>query len=117
MDVFERRMGHLRIRMTMSVVLFLGFFLSASFMGPVRGSVSVDRLGVTLLMLAGAMLLLPRSALPTRMPLPKTEEDADAQLVARGNLRRLETLALYMRLTYLALAAFAFFIVPKLFFG
>lgn len=101
----------------MSILLFVGFFISACLMGPIRGTVSLDRLGATLLMLAGAMLLLPRSALPSRTPRPRSEEEADAHLIARGNLRRLETMALYMRLTYLALAVFALFLVPKMFFS
>lgn len=117
MDVFQKQMSHLRVRMMMSVVLFIGFFVSASTMGPFRESVSMDRLGVTFLMLTGAMLLLPRSAMPSRIPRAMSEEEKDAQMIGRSNLRRMENLALYMRLTYLALAAFALFLVPKLFFS
>lgn len=117
MNVFDRQMNQLRVRMMMSIVLYVGFFVSACFMGPLRGEVSSGRLGATLLMLAGAMLLLPRSAMPSRVPQPKSEEEQDAQDIARGALRRMETMALYMRLTYLVLAVFAIFLVPKFFFG
>lgn len=115
MSVYRRHSSSLRLRIIMSVVMYVGFVVSSFLMGPLQAAPSQHRLGVTLLLLLGAVLLLPRSALPSRGVRPKSAEEADTIQLERSDLRRMEVLAMWMRLSYLAGALLLFFVVPRLF--
>lgn len=118
MTTYRRRIQQLHVRMVMSAVLYIGFMIAAVSGGRIERDVGQGELGIMLLLLLGAMLLLPRSAMPAgRAPAPRNEEEADQQFVQRSQLRRLTRLALYIRLFYLGMALFVLFVVPRLFGG
>lgn len=118
MATYQRRIQQLRVRMAMSAVLFLGFLAAAASAGRIEGDVTGSKLGMMLLLLIGAMLLLPRSAMPSG-PVKKasSEEEQDVQFVQRSKLKRMAQYAFYIRLLYLGLALFVLFAAPRLFGG
>lgn len=105
--------------MVMSGALYLGFLISAMSAGRIEDSqITQSHLGVMLLLLLGAMLLLPRSGMPSgRVVAARSEDEADRQFVERSELKRMEQIALYIRLGYLGGALFMLFLVPRLFGG
>lgn len=118
MSIYQRRVQQLRIRMVMSGVLYVGFLVAAMSSGRIEVDIAQSRLGVMLLLLIGAMLLLPRSGMPSsRAVPPRTEEEADQQFVERSQLKQMEQLALYIRLGYFGGAIFVLYLVPRLFGG
>lgn len=118
MNIYRRRIQQLRVRMVMSGVLFLGFLIAATTGERIDGVAGQGELGVMLLLLLGAMLLLPRSAMPAgRVAAPRNEDEADQQFVERSRLRYLTRIAMYIRLLYLALALIVLFVIPRLFGG
>lgn len=118
MNSYRRRIQQLHVRMVMSAVLYIGFLIAAVSGGRIDRNVGQGELGIMLLLLLGAMLLLPRSAMPPgRAVAPRNEAEADEQFVQRSRLRHLTRLALYIRLFYFAMALFVLFVVPRLFGG
>lgn|SRR5690625_1396061 len=115
---YRRRLQQLRVRMVMSAVLYVGFLIAAVSGGRIERVASQGELGVMLLLLLGAMLLLPRSAMPAgRVAAPKDEDEADRHFVERSRLRYLTRVAMFIRLFYLAIALFVLFVIPRLFGG
>lgn len=115
---YRRRIQQLRVRMVMSAVLYIGFLVAAVSGGRIEREAGQGELGIMLLLLLGAMLLLPRSAMPSgRTPAPRNDDEADQQFVERSHLRRLTRFALYIRLMYLGIALFVLFVVPRMFVG
>jgi len=115
---YRRRIQQLRVRMVMSGVLYVGFLIATVSGGRIERVASQGELGVMLLLLLGAMLLLPRSAMPAgRVAAPRSEDEADQQFVERSRLRYLTRIAMFIRLFYLAIALIVLFVVPRLFGG
>lgn len=115
-SIYQQRAQKLRIRIVMSGVLYLAFLVSVFSMGGLSSEPTQGQLGLMLLLILSAMLLLPRSGLPAvRVPAPRDEDEADRQFVERSQLKRIEQLALYIRLGYFGFAIFLLFLVPRLF--
>lgn len=116
MSVYQRRIQQLRVRIAMSGVLYVAFLVSVFTMGGPMGERSQSEIGIMLLLVLSAMLLLPRSAMPSgRVAAPKNDEEADLHFMERSQLKRMEQLALWVRLGYFFLALFSIYAVPKLF--
>lgn len=117
MSVYQKRIQQLRVRMAMSVVMYLAFLVAVATMGErTNDEESRSTLGVLLLLVLGAMLLLPRSAMPAgRIAAPKSDEEADRHFMERSQLKRMEQLALWARFGYLIVALFMIYAVPRLF--
>ena len=116
MSVYQRRIQQFRIRIAMSGVLYLAFLIAVFTVGGPNADIKQAELGVMLALVMGAMLLLPRSGMPAgRVAAPRSDEEADQHFMERSQLKRMEQLALWVRLVYFFVALFAIYAVPRLF--
>ena len=113
MNRITNHLKDVRRRILLSTVLIV-IFVFISLVVSIQGTANTD-LGFFLRVIpfAGALMILPRNALPSRWPTAETDEDQDLLDMMRGELRSLHSRTIIMRLLYLPTFLVAMLFLPK----